>query len=140
MIDLANTIVEIAKKHPEERFFWIAYYSDGSIFPQFDFDTYSENLFKDIDLNKLRAFSWFPLFPDLDSEFKILLDSNKKLIAFKTCSKTYSANSDMKIIQQGDKKVIAYVLGWQEIGNNENKVLTYITEKQVIISSKTLEV
>lgn len=46
-------------------FFWIAFYKDGSILPQYDFQTGKQNLFKEIDQSKLDKFGWFPIPKDL---------------------------------------------------------------------------
>lgn len=46
-------------------YFWVAFYKDGSIFPQYDFDTGQAHLFKEIDQSKLEKFGWFPFTEDL---------------------------------------------------------------------------
>jgi len=41
-------------------FFWIAEYDDGTIFSQFDFNCGKENLYKDIDINRVVKIGWYP--------------------------------------------------------------------------------
>jgi hypothetical protein len=41
-------------------YFWLAFYKDGTCFPQFDFETGKENKFADIDQEKLDKFGVFP--------------------------------------------------------------------------------
>lgn len=136
---IANTIAKIRERYPEERFFWIAYYNDGTIFPQFDFETFKENKFSDIQQDKLIAFSWFPL-DFSEKEVKIKIEPGYKLIAFKTCKKRYGVNQQLQITQSYPKEVIAYVIGRQKIGDNSDKVLIYITENGILISNKNLEI
>lgn len=45
---------------PKLSFFWIAEYSNNQVLPQFDFKTGKENLFSEIDQNKLVKFGWYP--------------------------------------------------------------------------------
>lgn len=46
-------------------FMWIAEYEDGTVFPQFDPSTVKENLFKDIDMKRLKRFGWHNFSPQL---------------------------------------------------------------------------
>lgn len=41
-------------------FFWVAFYTDGTALPQFDFETGIQHFFKEIDQTKLEKFGWFP--------------------------------------------------------------------------------
>jgi len=41
-------------------YFWIAEYSDGTAFPQFDPETGKENRFADVDQARLKRFGWYP--------------------------------------------------------------------------------
>ena len=41
--------------------FWIAEYTDGSVFCQFDPTTGNENLFKHVDQTRLTRFGWYPV-------------------------------------------------------------------------------
>jgi len=77
-------------------FFWVAFYSDGSVFPQFE-ENGQQHHFKEIDQSKLEKFGWFPISATLikvlnnpmyksDSTlpyFVIHLKSNQKLIALR---------------------------------------------------------
>jgi len=45
-------------------FFWVAFYSDETVLPQFDFKTGKENLFRNIDQKKLVKFGLFPFQKD----------------------------------------------------------------------------
>jgi len=47
---------------------WVAEYEDGTVFPQFDSSTGKENLFKDIDMNRLKRFGWHNFSPELAQE------------------------------------------------------------------------
>lgn len=51
-------------------FMWIAEYEDG-IFPQFDLSTGKENLFKDIDMARLKRFGWHNFSSELAQELFI---------------------------------------------------------------------
>lgn len=42
------------------KYFWIAEYGEGEALPQFDPVTGKENMFKDIDMDRLTAFGWYP--------------------------------------------------------------------------------
>lgn len=50
---------------------WIAEYEDGTVFPQFDPKTGKENLFKDIDMTRLKRFGWHNFSPELAQELFI---------------------------------------------------------------------
>jgi hypothetical protein len=53
-------------------YMWIAQYIDGTIVPQFDFETGEESLFKNLDQTKIDKFSLFPisqtLFPKINQK------------------------------------------------------------------------
>jgi len=72
-------------------FFWIAEYNDKTIFPQFNFKTGKENLFKYVNLNITIKFGWYPFSAELSKKvpeskynpilphYVISLGSNDKL-------------------------------------------------------------
>lgn len=74
-------------------FFWIAEYNNENVFPQFDLKTGKENLYKDINFEKLIKFGWYPFSAELSRKvpeskynpilphYVISLGSNDKLFA-----------------------------------------------------------
>jgi len=49
-------------------FFWIAEYENKEIFSQYDLNTGKENLYKDVNLKRVKKFGWFPFPLDLKSK------------------------------------------------------------------------
>ena len=46
-------------------YFWVAEYTDGTGLAQFDPETGKENLFKNVDLKRLKRFGWYPFSEEL---------------------------------------------------------------------------
>ena len=66
-------------------YFWVAEYMDGTALSQFDPETGRENLFRNVDLKRLKRFGWYPFSMDLaekvwEAEGLIVVPS-----AFKPC-------------------------------------------------------
>jgi len=110
-------------------YFWKAYLVDGSIIPQFDSNTYSENAFSVLEQDKLVKFGLYPFDKKLAkglrdggeevvsipflSEYEINLDNDKRLIYYrdvfisqeeyhlcKKCKKEFKFNSkDSNVIE-----------------------------------------
>jgi hypothetical protein len=51
-------------------FFWIAEYTDGTCLPQFDPEDGHENMFHQVNKERLRSFGWYPFTPELASKIK----------------------------------------------------------------------
>jgi hypothetical protein len=50
---------------------WIAEYGDGEVLPQFDPKTGKENLFKDIDIKRLKRFGWHNFGPEMAGRLNV---------------------------------------------------------------------
>jgi len=46
-------------------YFWVAEYTDGTALSQFDPETGRENLFKHVDLARVKRFGWYPFTEEL---------------------------------------------------------------------------
>ena len=118
-------------------YFWIAEYSGGSAFPQFDPETGEENLFRDVDQSKLKRFGWYPFTPGLAKKiyeaegilviptcnrpYVIEIQNGQKLVAHRTCSIKMRMRSGG--IERGET---VYVLGV------ENGKILQINESGVV--------
>lgn len=70
---MSNEIVSIVGKIP---YFWIAFYEDGSILPQYEYNG-TIHLFKEIDQSRLKKFGWFPFTKQLISILKSKLNDDR---------------------------------------------------------------
>ena len=64
-------------------YFWVAEYTDGTGLAQFDPETGKENLFKHVDLKRVKRFGWYPFSEELtrkvfEAEGLIVVPSNLK--------------------------------------------------------------
>ena len=127
------------ESNPPLVFFWIAEYNDNTALPQFDPDTCKENLFKDIDQSRLKAFGWYP-FPKEFAEklrskgvnavskplnfYRIELKEGWRLIAFRRNAIKYGLTG-MGAISSQKNRVLWYALGFQttvRFGKRERNV------------------
>ncbi|MCW4016816.1 MAG: hypothetical protein NWF06_10635 [Candidatus Bathyarchaeota archaeon] len=79
-------------------YFWIAEYTDGSALPQFDPETGKENMFLEVNQQKLERFGWYPFSMEL---FQKILKTEKILVV-PTKNPSYTIS-----LEQGDK-LVAY--------------------------------
>jgi len=107
-------------------FMWIAEYEDGTVFPQFDPSTGKENLYKDIDMTKLKRFGWHNFSPELarqlfvkgievESTFppiSVVLNVNKgeELVAVRRHTRQYGFSPIGRIYNRGEAPMV-YILG-----------------------------
>lgn len=105
-------------------YFWAAEYENDLIFPQFDLETGKENLFSEIEQDRLKSFGWYPIGFDLSLKIrqsnvdsfveanestayvKIHLDKYKKLFACRRQKLSYS-------VGQIDNRDVIYVVGYE---------------------------
>ena len=60
------------------KYFWIAEYNDGQALPQFDPMSGKENMFSEIDMDKLVSFGWYPFSHEF--AFKSCIANNKNFL------------------------------------------------------------
>ena len=46
---------------PHHCYFWIAHLTNGKIIPEYDFENQIHNKVKDLPINKIQKFSWYPV-------------------------------------------------------------------------------
>lgn len=113
------------------RFFWIAEYNNGECLPQFDFITGEENLFKEVDQDKLIRFSWYPFTFDLSQKVPDSIVNplfGKFTLQVRPDDKLFARRRNY--LQQGtDIRFTQYLLGNQDfimiIDENGNCEITY---------------
>lgn len=108
--------------HPE--YIWKAEYQDGFSLLQYDTEG-REHLFKEIDQDRLKVFSWVPRYGH-GPIYSIKLQSYQRLIAFRRVAYTPST---------GERKTI-YALGWQATINGKNyKSINFIHPGQSVVTA-----
>jgi len=111
-------------------YYWIAFYKDKTVLPQFDFETGKENLFSDIVQAKLESIGWFPFTQELADQiaktglivyarqlpiFKTKITNGQRLILFRRNTVSVS----LKTGEMKGRKTF-YLLGWQQTVNGSN--------------------
>jgi len=96
---------------------WVAEYMDGTKFGQFNSDG-SENLFRDIDLKRLKRFGWYPFSVELAAkvcvaaeardlpEYVVDVAPGEELVAYREVALSFTW-----AMQKGRSEKIVYVLG-----------------------------
>jgi hypothetical protein len=108
-------------------FFWIAVYDDGTALPQFDPETGRENLFSQVDQNRLTSFGWYPFKRQLAEKleqpvevnpllpkYAVKLGQGKRLIAHRTNSLNYGVKGKMELFEKSRQTI--YIIGYEMNG------------------------
>lgn len=83
----------------QSQYYWVAVYKDNTELRQFEGT--SENLFKDIDQNRLKTFKWVST--EDKPTYSINIKPWQRLIAFRR----------VRITGSGRVRQVIYALGWQ---------------------------
>jgi len=142
------------ESNPELVYFLIAEYNDDSALPQFDPETYRENLFRDIDKSKLKAFGWYPFSEEFAKKlrengvkavskplpyFRLVLKDGWRLIAFRRTAVKYGLTKQGDITNQRIK-VLFYALGFQTTVRGRNvKCILWINDNGNVVISENDE-
>jgi len=110
-------------------FFWIAEYADGTALAQFDPETGKENLFKNVDLTRVKRFGWYPFNEDLaekifEAEGLIVVPS-----AFKHCVVELEAGD--KLVAKREN-VLRYFVDSGEVASREVVYVLGVEGKQIL--------
>jgi hypothetical protein len=110
-------------------FFWVAEYMDGTALSQFDPETGKENLFKHVDLARVKRFGWYPFTEELaekvfEAEGLIVVPS-----AFKSYVVCLEAGDRLVVKREN---VLRYFAGSGEVAGRETVYVLGVEGKQIL--------
>jgi hypothetical protein len=110
-------------------YFWVAEYTDGTGLAQFDPETGKENLFKNVDLKRVKRFGWYPF----TEEFAKKILEAEGLIVVPTNNPPYVVD-----LNDGDKLVVKrenilrYFMDSGDVANREIVYILGVEGKQIL--------
>ena len=110
-------------------FFWVAEYTDGTALSQFDPETGKENLFKCVDLARVKRFGWYPFTEELaEKVFEV-----EGLIVVPSAFKPYvvDLNGGDKLIVKREN-VLRYFMDSGEVAGREIVYVLGVEGKQIL--------
>lgn len=118
-----NGVEELVEK---EEWYWIAYYSDGTILKQFD-DNGFFHQFKEIDQSRLQTFKMVS--DNHSQKYVIPFEKTMKLIHYYKIAKLYVGTPFYK-------EVKTYCFGFERIVGNKNQkhILMIAPNNEIIVS------
>ena len=110
-------------------FFWVAEYTDGTALSQFDPETGRENLFKHVDLARVKRFGWYPFTEELAEK----VFEAEGLIVVPSAFKSYVVDleaGDRLVVKR--ENILLYFTGSGEVAGREIVYVLGVEGKRIL--------